>query len=452
MAKAMVAVSLASGLLLLFVVGGAVGLGDGGQAWAEGWEDMRQVEVDANNKQVEEVEGKVNNRQGRRLGEAEGIAAYNRVDTPFAVPGLEELDGISPVTKAPRKFSSVNRRIRPVSTSRKINRRPSSSRPSSSRPSSRSFPRFPRPTFHNLPRFPASFPAETPNQPAANPQQAPLPFNPHPQAAVPQAIHPQAAHPQQALHPQAPQGFPALPRNNFFQQGFPQSEGSLPGRSFTGLFDPFRNFFPNFHAPPNGLPQIPERPRSTQPTPSPATTPATTPPWKKKSVRKKGTSGKKRFWVVTDKPEPTTAPTTTQRSTSTRRTTTRTTTRRSTTTKRTTTTRPTTTRRPTTTSTTTTTTRPPVPQEFPRRIAIEQIPVHEYQYEQVEDYDYVHYHDEDEDARHVEPEYVDYPDYSPVPSSCPSSLAECVSSCAPVLAIQQRAYKLCVNECLERCS
>merc|ERR1719195_2529459 len=167
---------------------------------------MRQ-EVD--NKQVLEVEGKVNNRQGRRLGEAEGIAAYNRVDTPFAVPGLEELDGISPVTKAPRKISSVNRRIRPVSTSRKINRRPSSSRPSSSRPSSRSFPRFPRPTFHNLPRFPASFPAGTPNQPAANPQQAPLPFNPH---------------------PQAPQGFPAVPRNNFFQQGFPQSEGSLPGR------------------------------------------------------------------------------------------------------------------------------------------------------------------------------------------------------------------------------
>merc|ERR1711962_1897857 len=122
---------------------------------------MRQEEVD--NKQVEEVGGKVNNRQGRRLGEAEGIAAYNRVDTPFAVPGLEELDGISPVTKAPRKISSVNRRIRPASTSRKINRRPSSSRPSSSRPSSsrpssRSFPRFPRPPFHNLPRFPASFP------------------------------------------------------------------------------------------------------------------------------------------------------------------------------------------------------------------------------------------------------------------------------------------------------
>merc|ERR1712018_103158 len=111
---------------------------------------MRQEEVEVGNKkQVEEEQGKL-------FGEAEGIAAYNRVDTPFAVPGLEELDGISPVTKAPRKISSVNRRIRPASTSRKINRRPSSSRPSSSRPSSsrpssRSFPRFPRPTFHNLP-------------------------------------------------------------------------------------------------------------------------------------------------------------------------------------------------------------------------------------------------------------------------------------------------------------
>merc|ERR1712192_178942 len=127
----------------------------------------------------------------------------------------------------------------------------------------------------------------------------------------------------------------------------------------------------------------------------------------------------------------------------------------------------TTTRRPTTT---TTTTQKPVTtprREFPRRIAIEQIPVHEYQYEQ-EDYDLhnvdydlhnvdydLHYPDEDEDARHhvvPEYEYDAYPDYSPAPATCPSSLAECVSSCAPVLAIQQRAHKLCVNECLERCS
>ena len=47
MAKAMVAVSLASSLLLLLVVGGAVGLGNGGQAWGEGWEDMRQEVVEA---------------------------------------------------------------------------------------------------------------------------------------------------------------------------------------------------------------------------------------------------------------------------------------------------------------------------------------------------------------------------------------------------------------------
>merc|ERR1712061_602590 len=139
-----------------------------------------------------------------------------------------------------------------------------------------------------------------------------------------------------------PQGGQSFPQGG---QGFPLSEGSLLGRSFTGLFDPFRNFFPNFHAPQNG-PLTPERPRATQPTPSPATTPATTPPWKKKSVRKKGTSGKKRFWVVTDKPETTSVQTTTQRLTSTTRQTTSTTTARSTTrrstTRRTTTTRPTT--------------------------------------------------------------------------------------------------------------
>ena len=54
MAKAMVAVSLASSLLLLLVVGGAVGLGDGGQAWDEGWEDMRQevVQVEVKAQQV----------------------------------------------------------------------------------------------------------------------------------------------------------------------------------------------------------------------------------------------------------------------------------------------------------------------------------------------------------------------------------------------------------------
>ena len=79
MAKAMMgAVSLACGLLVLLAPRGALGLGDGGEAWAEGWEDMGRQE------RVEEGEVDIQARQGRRLGEAEGIAAYNRVDTPFA--------------------------------------------------------------------------------------------------------------------------------------------------------------------------------------------------------------------------------------------------------------------------------------------------------------------------------------------------------------------------------
>ena len=86
MAKATGAVPLAGGLLLLLVVGGAVGLGDGGEAWGEGWGDMgRQEKVEnLNSVEGEEVERQEISRQGRRLGEAEGIAAYNRVDTPFA--------------------------------------------------------------------------------------------------------------------------------------------------------------------------------------------------------------------------------------------------------------------------------------------------------------------------------------------------------------------------------
>ena len=78
MAKATGAVPLAGGLLLLLLVGGAVGLGDGGEAWGEGWEEMSRQE------KFEEGEVERQDRQGRRLGEAEGIAAYNRVDTPFA--------------------------------------------------------------------------------------------------------------------------------------------------------------------------------------------------------------------------------------------------------------------------------------------------------------------------------------------------------------------------------
>ena len=81
MAKAMMgAVSLACSLLLVLGPRWAVGLGDGGEAWGEGWEEMDRHE----RVKEGEVDIQTSNRQGRRLGEAEGIAAYNRVDTPFA--------------------------------------------------------------------------------------------------------------------------------------------------------------------------------------------------------------------------------------------------------------------------------------------------------------------------------------------------------------------------------
>jgi len=37
-------------------------------------------------------------------------------------------------------------------------------------------------------------------------------------------------------------------------------------------------------------------------------------------------------------------------------------------------------------------------------------------------------------------------------SECPGSLGECLSACSPVASIRQTAYKICVNECLDRCS
>ena len=47
----------------------------------------------------------------------------------------------------------------------------------------------------------------------------------------------------------------------------------------------------------------------------------------------------------------------------------------------------------------------------------------------------------------------DYPqDNSDTSSTCPGSLRECLTACIPVITINQVAYKLCVNECLDRCS
>ena len=34
---------------------------------------------------------------------------------------------------------------------------------------------------------------------------------------------------------------------------------------------------------------------------------------------------------------------------------------------------------------------------------------------------------------------------------CPDSLRDCLAVCSPVISINQLAYKLCINECLDRC-
>merc|ERR1712066_1071877 len=36
-------------------------------------------------------------------------------------------------------------------------------------------------------------------------------------------------------------------------------------------------------------------------------------------------------------------------------------------------------------------------------------------------------------------------------TGCPGSLRDCLSACSPVVRINGAAYKICVNECLERC-
>ena len=42
-------------------------------------------------------------------------------------------------------------------------------------------------------------------------------------------------------------------------------------------------------------------------------------------------------------------------------------------------------------------------------------------------------------------------DYDYSMTGCPGSLRECLDACTPVVRINQAAYKICVNECLERC-
>ena len=42
-------------------------------------------------------------------------------------------------------------------------------------------------------------------------------------------------------------------------------------------------------------------------------------------------------------------------------------------------------------------------------------------------------------------------DYDYTMTGCPGSLRECLDACSPVVRINPAAYKICVNECLERC-
>lgn len=48
--------------------------------------------------------------------------------------------------------------------------------------------------------------------------------------------------------------------------------------------------------------------------------------------------------------------------------------------------------------------------------------------------------------------YSDTEDYQHEENSCPGSLKTCLLSCTPVLYIRQAAYKICVNQCLTRCT
>jgi len=73
----------------------------------------------------------------------------------------------------------------------------------------------------------------------------------------------------------------------------------------------------------------------------------------------------------------------------------------------------------------------------------------DYQTSYVYNYDY-----EDENYSNSNNKVTDdYPQYETNPSpSCPGSLRECLTACSPVININQLAYKLCVNECLDRCA
>ena len=81
-----------------------------------------------------------------------------------------------------------------------------------------------------------------------------------------------------------------------------------------------------------------------------------------------------------------------------------------------------------------------------------------YEYDDHEDVtsDYQHSYDntyEDYEYQNSKDKVTeDYPKITNSQSpSCPGSLRECLTACSPVIKISKVAYKLCVNECLDRC-
>ena len=75
-------------------------------------------------------------------------------------------------------------------------------------------------------------------------------------------------------------------------------------------------------------------------------------------------------------------------------------------------------------------------------------------------YDYAYY--DDYNSNQVDSsDYSDYEVYEDYNGNekesfsltgCPGTLRDCLSSCNVVLSINQAAYKICVNECLDRCN
>jgi len=216
--------------------------------------------------------------------------------------------------------------------------------------------------------------------------------------------------------PSRPQPSPAVPsfprqqdRNNVYNN-FP---------TFPGVFNPWRNFY-NFA---NFQPQVTtDRPRIVTTS-------------KPRIIEEERNKNRRR--------RPTTTPLTTPRPTTT------TTRRTTTTTQRTTTTRRT---------TSTTTVRYQQDEYDYQYYDFNTNTVNREDYHQEDDRDY---YDDDHDYVYGNEifENSDYAEEEPVYednsvntlTGCPGTLRDCLSACSPVVSINPAAYKICVNECLDRC-